>query len=70
MDRQQLREKTRNYLEQHREALLEDWFELIRHPSVSATGEGVEACCSWIENKMKDIGLEVTRHPVRPYPVL
>ena len=60
----------RKYLDTRREQVLADWFELIRHVSVSETGEGVEECCGWIKGKMEELGIAVTRYPVKPAPVL
>ena len=49
---------------------MEDWYELIRHISVSETGEGIETCCDWIQKKMEEIGIQVTKYSVKPAPVL
>lgn len=43
---------------------------LIRHISVSETGEGIETCCDWIQKKMEEIGIQVTKYSVKPAPVL
>lgn len=58
------------YLKENESRLLDDWLELIRHPSVSATGEGVEECCEWIKEKMEGQGIQVTKYPLSPHPLL
>lgn len=65
-----IQNSARIFIEQNKEKFLEDWFEIVRQPSVSSTGEGVEECCDLIIEKMKEIGLEVIKHPVKPYPVI
>ena len=60
----------RTYLAEKETAVLEDWYELIRHVSISETGEGVEACCDWIKVKMEELHINVTKYPVKPFPVL
>ena len=60
----------RAFIRENEEALLNDWFTLIAHKSISETGEGVEACCDWIREKMEALGLEVQKYDVRPFPVL
>ena len=45
----------KEYLKCYEDQVLEDWYELIRHISVSETGEGIEACCDWIQKKMEEI---------------
>lgn len=39
----------KEYLKYYENQVLEDWYELIRHISVSETGEGIETCCDWIQ---------------------
>lgn len=58
------------YLQERHNQVLEDWLELIRHVSVSATGEGVADCCAWLKTKMEDLQLEVTQYPLQPSPLL
>ena len=43
----------KEYLKCYENQVLEDWYELIRHISVSETGEGIETCCDWIQKKME-----------------
>lgn len=58
------------YMTENRSSLLEDWFSLIRHKSISATGEGVEECCDWLKHRMETLGIQVAKEPVKPYPLL
>ena len=60
----------KEYLKCYENQVLEDWYELIRHISVSETGEGIETCCDWIQKKMEEIGIQVTKYSVKPAPVL
>lgn len=60
----------KEYLKCYEDQVLEDWYELIRHISVSETGEGIETCCDWIQKKMEEIGIQVTKYSVKPAPVL
>ena len=60
----------KEYLKYYENQVLEDWYELIRHISVSETGEGIETCCDWIQKKMEEIGIQVTKYSVKPAPVL
>lgn len=59
-----------DYIDRNRSLLLEDWFSLIRHKSVSATGEGIPECCAWLKNRMEALRIQVTKEPVEPYPLL
>ena len=64
MDQKTLKAAYTRFLTENREALLQDWIDLVRQPSVSDTGEGVEDCCDMIIRKMEAIGISVTKHPV------
>lgn len=44
--------------------------ELIRKKSISSSGEGVEACCDYVMDQMRKIGIETTKYPIKPYPCL
>lgn len=70
MDTAKLLERVQEYIHQNRTHLIDDWCRLIAQPSVSETGEGMEKCCEMIMEKMSSIGMEVTKHPVKPYPVI
>lgn len=60
----------REFIQKNRARLLENWFHLIRQPSISLTGEGIPECCDLIINKMKELGIETVKHEVNPYPVI
>lgn len=70
METGQLIQKAYQYIDENKERLLEDWFEIIRQPSVSATGEGVVECCELVAKKMRELGIDVKEYPIEPYPVL
>ncbi|MDO4493575.1 MAG: M20/M25/M40 family metallo-hydrolase [Clostridia bacterium] len=59
-----------NYVDTHTEKLLNHLFDLVRHPSVSSSGEGVEDCCDFIISRMKEIGIDAVKHDVKPYPII
>ncbi len=62
--------KLENYLVTQKERLVSDWLDIVRIPSISSTGDGVSLCCDTIVEKMKNIGLDVTVYPVKPYPAI
>ena len=70
MKNKKLLSDIKEYLKYYENQVLEDWYELIRHISVSETGEGIETCCDWIQKKMEEIGIQVTKYSVKPAPVL
>lgn len=49
---------------------IEEWLRLVRQPSVSSTGQGVEECCRMIAGYMRQLELEPEIYPVQPYPVI
>ena len=55
MKNKKLLSDIKEYLKYYENQVLEDWYELIRHISVSETGEGIEACCDWIQKKWKKL---------------
>lgn len=57
-------------LAENRERWIDDWLRLSAQPSVSATGEGVEACCRMVAGKMEDLGIRTEICAVSPYPVI
>lgn len=63
-------EKWKYFAAQNEERWIREWLDLVRQPSVSATGRGVEECCRMIAGHMRQIGLEPEIYPVRPYPVI
>lgn len=70
MDYSERIQDIRAFIQEQEQSLLDDWFQLISHVSVSETGEGVEECCDWIYGKMAALGLVVQKYDVRPFPVL
>lgn len=63
-------EKWSLFAAKNEERWIQEWLDLVRQPSVSATGQGVEECCRMIAGHMRRIGLEPEIYPVRPYPVI
>ena len=59
-----------SYLRSNQTSVIEDWLELIRHVSISATGEGIETCCNWLKLQMEQLHISVTKYPLKPSPVL
>lgn len=59
-----------SYLSSNQTSVIEDWLELIRHVSISATGEGIETCCNWLKLQMEQLHISVTKYPLKPSPVL
>lgn len=59
-----------NFLKDNKDNLVEDWLDLVKIPSVSSTGEGVELCCNAIVKKMEEIGLEPEVFDIKPYPAI
>lgn len=60
----------RSYIEGHEDTIMQDWFDLIRIPGVSETGEHIEECCDWLIEKMRSMGIEVRKLSVKPYPAI
>lgn len=63
-------QRIEEYIENNKGALLNHLCDLIRQPSISSTGEGVEDCCQLVVQKMEDIGIETTVFPTKPYPTI
>lgn len=49
-------EKVYNYIDANKQKFVEDLIRLVRQPSVSARGEGIEECAKIVEETMKNIG--------------
>lgn len=60
----------RSYLHEHEDRLLNDWLELVRRPSVSATGQGIELCCDFLREKMEELDIAAVKYPLLPHPLL
>jgi acetylornithine deacetylase/succinyl-diaminopimelate desuccinylase-like protein len=52
------------YIDQHRDSILEDFFTLLRQPSISAERLGLEECCELVRRLMMKDGLLTERMPV------
>lgn len=64
-------EKLDSYVDKNTEKLLQHMYDLVSRPSVSSSGEGVESCCDFIVERMREIGIEAEKHTeVKPYPVI
>ena len=63
-------QKLQEYINSHKEELIDNLARLVAQPSVSSTGEGVEACCDMLVEKMEKMGLETTKYPVKPHPAI
>ena len=55
MKNKKLLSDIKEYLKYYENQVLEDWYELIRHISVSETGEGIETCCDSSTKKWKKL---------------
>lgn len=53
-----------------KEQWVQDWRDIVAQPSISATGEGIPACCQLIASKMSRMGLHPEVIPLDPYPVI
>lgn len=58
------------YKDKHFHKWINDWIDIVRQPSISATGEGVLECCHLICEKMINCGLEPEILNVEPYPAI
>jgi acetylornithine deacetylase/succinyl-diaminopimelate desuccinylase-like protein len=59
-----------DYIEAGREQYLAELFRLLRQPSVSATGEGMQACAELLARMMEDVGLRASVLPTGGHPVV
>ena len=50
-------EKVYKYIDAHTNGFVEDLVKLVKQPSVSARGEGIEACAKLVDEMMQEIGL-------------
>ena len=50
-------EKVYKHIDAHADDFVEDLVTLVKQPSVSAKGEGMEACAKLVEKMMQEIGL-------------
>jgi acetylornithine deacetylase/succinyl-diaminopimelate desuccinylase-like protein len=64
---------TDGYFDAHRERILEDWFELLRMPTVGADkGRAAECarCAAWLKRWVRSLGFEVEVCRTSGHPVL
>ncbi|MFC6767490.1 hypothetical protein ACFQE6_21620, partial [Natrinema soli] len=57
------------FLERHDESALEDLRSLLAHPSISATGEGIDDCAALVRRSCLEYGFdeaEIVETPGRP----
>lgn len=57
---------TDDYIEEHFDPILEDLFDLLAQPSISATGEGVAECTDLVERLCGEYGFDETRSVSTP----
>ncbi|MEM3578775.1 MAG: M20/M25/M40 family metallo-hydrolase [Candidatus Bathyarchaeia archaeon] len=50
-------EKVYRYIDEHSDAFVQDLAKLVKQPSVSAKGEGIEDCAKLVEEMMREVGL-------------
>ncbi len=63
-------EKIFQYIQEHREQFVQELLPLIRQPSISTTGEGMQACAELVAKTMQQIGIH-TQHLSTPgYPAV
>jgi len=58
------------YVEENKERFIEEIFELIRKPSISAKNEGMEECAELLRNRMEEIGIQTQIVPSGGPPYL
>jgi acetylornithine deacetylase/succinyl-diaminopimelate desuccinylase-like protein len=64
---------TREYIESNRERFLEELFDFLRIPSVSARSEhraDTRAAADWLKAKLDELGLETSLHETPGHPIL
>jgi acetylornithine deacetylase/succinyl-diaminopimelate desuccinylase-like protein len=52
------------WIDEHAQECIDDLVELVRQPSISAQGVGLEACADLVEAQMRRDGLDVAQHPL------
>jgi acetylornithine deacetylase/succinyl-diaminopimelate desuccinylase-like protein len=58
------------YIDAHRDQYLVELFPLLRQPSISATGEGMQACAEMLARSMQEVGLSARILPTGGHPVV
>ncbi|MCS7143346.1 MAG: M20/M25/M40 family metallo-hydrolase [Aigarchaeota archaeon] len=62
--------EVRERIERERSRLIEELIELLRYPSVSATGEGIRGCVEAVRSAMEGVGLKVDVYEEGGNPIL
>ena len=64
-------EKVYAYIDSHTDVFVESLVKLVKQPSVSAKGEGIQECAELVEKMMRDTGLSTkTLHEEKGNPVV
>jgi len=64
-------EKVYEYVDAHADDFVEDLVKLVKQPSVSAKGEGIEDCAVLVEKMLQEIGFSIrTLRGEKGYPVV
>ena len=58
------------YIEEHQDEYLERLFDYLRHPSISAWGEGIGEVAEYIAGVLRDVGLEAQVVPTSGWPMV
>jgi acetylornithine deacetylase/succinyl-diaminopimelate desuccinylase-like protein len=59
-----------DYIDAHRDQYLSELFPLLRQASISATGEGIQACAKLLASEMERVGLDGRILPTAGHPVV
>ncbi len=59
-----------SHVEERRDDYLEELFVLLRQPSISATGEGIQECAALLASMMERVGLKALVLPTGGHPVV
>lgn len=58
------------YMDSHKERFLDEYFELLRIPSVAAQGTGIDEAVAWVRQRLERLGAEVRIIPTGGSPVV
>ena len=58
------------YIDAQRDQYLAGLFPLLRQPSISATGQGMQACAELLAQNMRDVGVSAQILPTGGHPVV
>jgi acetylornithine deacetylase/succinyl-diaminopimelate desuccinylase-like protein len=59
-----------SHIDAHKEQYLAELFPLLRQPSISATGQGMQACAELLARSMREVGLAAEILPTDGHPVV